>query len=272
MMPGKERENVNFGGKIILPPSSLQRLSQLHIEYPMLFELKNKKLGLSTHAGVLEFIAEEGRCYLPRWMLATLGIQEGEVIEIENTSLALGKFVKIQPQSVNFLDISDPKAVLEQAFRYFSCLTQGDIITISYNDTLYDILVMETKPSEKGISIIETDLEVDFAAPKGYVEPTYSKPASKYTPTSITEHTVKEDAGFKSFNGQGQRLNNKTGDSLYNTSTGETSKENNVPNALILPEGKLYFGYRIVPLSTEGDAEPERFSGTGQSLRQKKKK
>lgn len=92
--------------------------------------------------------------------MSTLLVQEGEVITVKNVSLPKGKFVKIQPQSTSFLDITDPKAVLEQAFRHFSCLTEKDIITISYNDTLYDILVMETKPSKDGISIIETDLEV----------------------------------------------------------------------------------------------------------------
>jgi ubiquitin fusion degradation protein 1 len=101
-------------------------------------------------------------------MMATLKVSEGDVIQINSTLLDKGKFVKIQPQSVDFLEISDPKvllqpltqAVLEQSFRHFTCLTQGDILTISYNDTLYDILVMETKPSAKGICIIETDLEV----------------------------------------------------------------------------------------------------------------
>jgi ubiquitin fusion degradation protein 1 len=106
-------------------------------------------------------------------MMTTLLVQEGEIIQVNNVSLALGKFVKIQPQNVDFLEISDPKAVLERSLRHFSCLTRGDIITISYNDHFYDILVMETKPSDVGISIIETDLEVDFAAPLGYVEPDY---------------------------------------------------------------------------------------------------
>lgn len=116
--------------------------------------------GDANRRGVLEFIAEEGRVYIPAWMLRTLQLEEGSLISVRSTSLALGKFVKIQPQSPAFLDITDPKAVLEQSFRNFSCLTIGDIITILYNDTLYEILVMETKPSDKGISIIETDLEV----------------------------------------------------------------------------------------------------------------
>lgn len=68
MMAGNERENVNYGGKVIMPPSALDKLTRLHIAYPMLFELKNGAKGTGTHAGVLEFIAEEGRVYLPHWV------------------------------------------------------------------------------------------------------------------------------------------------------------------------------------------------------------
>jgi ubiquitin fusion degradation protein 1 len=178
---GEERVEQLDLTLVILPPSALSKLQHLQIDYPMLFEVENKEAKQMTHAGVLEFIAEEGRCYIPNWMMKTLLLQEGGIIEIRSISLELGKFVKIQPQSTAFLEISDPKAVLEQAFRSFSCLTKGDIITISYNSQLYDILVMETKPSDKGISIIETDLEVDFAPPLGYVEPEY-KPKQVGTP------------------------------------------------------------------------------------------
>jgi ubiquitin fusion degradation protein 1 len=34
----------------------------------MLFEARNKAQGTITHVGVLEFVAEEGRCYLPHWV------------------------------------------------------------------------------------------------------------------------------------------------------------------------------------------------------------
>jgi ubiquitin fusion degradation protein 1 len=47
---------------------ALDKLTQLHITYPMLFEVINGAKGKSTHAGVLEFTAEEGRCYLPFWV------------------------------------------------------------------------------------------------------------------------------------------------------------------------------------------------------------
>lgn len=60
----------NLGGKVLLPPSALAKLSNLNLSYPMIFEVSfgsNK-----THAGVLEFVAEEGRIYLPNWVLIYL--------------------------------------------------------------------------------------------------------------------------------------------------------------------------------------------------------
>ena len=68
MMSGPDRNHVNFGGKVFLPPSALDKLTRMHITYPMVFELINGSAGRSTHAGVLEFIAEEGRIYLPQWV------------------------------------------------------------------------------------------------------------------------------------------------------------------------------------------------------------
>ena len=105
--------------------------------------------------------------------MSSLLLEEGSLVRVKNVTLPLGKFVKLQPQSVDFLDISDPKAVLEKAISNFSALTKGDIITIKYNSRLYDIFIMETKPESApgGISVIETDLEVDFAPPVGYKEP-----------------------------------------------------------------------------------------------------
>lgn len=42
--------------------------ARLHIQYPMLFKLTNKKKNRETHCGVLEFVADEGRIYIPYWV------------------------------------------------------------------------------------------------------------------------------------------------------------------------------------------------------------
>lgn len=81
---------------------------------------------------------------------------------------------------------------LEIALRNFSALTQGDIIEIRYNDINFGLLVMETKPGGEGISVLDTDLEVDFAAPVGYVEPERPKPAPPTTMASKLKIDVNE--------------------------------------------------------------------------------
>ena len=44
-------------------------------------------------------------------------------LQITSATLPKGKFVKFQPQSSNFLEISNHKAVLENSLRHFSALT-----------------------------------------------------------------------------------------------------------------------------------------------------
>lgn len=51
-----------------MPPSALELLTRLNIEYPMIFKLTNKKTKRVTHCGVLEFVADEGNVYLPHWV------------------------------------------------------------------------------------------------------------------------------------------------------------------------------------------------------------
>ena len=53
---------------VLLPPSALDTLARLHIDYPMLFRLENEHTTRHTHCGVLEFSAPEGSCYLPYWV------------------------------------------------------------------------------------------------------------------------------------------------------------------------------------------------------------
>ena len=97
---------------VIMPQSALARLTQLDVEAPWMFKLSNPaNPAASTHAGVLEFIAEEGVVHLPQWMMQSLRLQEGDPIRVTGTDLPKGKFVKLQAQTVHFLEISDPKAV-----------------------------------------------------------------------------------------------------------------------------------------------------------------
>ncbi|KAL3235794.1 polyubiquitin-binding protein UFD1 [Nakaseomyces bracarensis] len=293
------KDDANFGGKIFLPPSALNRLSMLNVRYPMLFKLTSNESGKVTHGGVLEFIAEEGRVYLPQWMMETLGAQPGSLMKINSTDVPLGQFVKIEPQSVDFLDISDPKAVLENVLRNFSTLTVDDIIEISYNNKTYRIKVLEVKPESaaKSICVIETDLVTDFAPPVGYVEPDYKamKAEEDAKRKSAAIDPVKHSQGSMStrinysgilnstnenvvrFAGEGQKISGKTSKPKKET---EGIKDIKIslggePARLDLPEGQLFFGFPLVLPKDENEQEEDSnkkvFLGEGQSLRKSKK-
>lgn len=85
----EKMEEINNGGKILLPASCLDWLStsspphrpallpqpchraaRLNVSYPMMFKLVNPNPSVqrATHAGVIEFIADEGKVHLPYWV------------------------------------------------------------------------------------------------------------------------------------------------------------------------------------------------------------
>jgi ubiquitin fusion degradation protein 1 len=159
----------------------------------MLFKLESHDKGTMTHSGVLEFTAEEGSCYIPFWMMQNLLIEEGSLLTVTNVSLPKATFVKLQPQHVDFLDIHNPRAVLEHALRSFSCVTKGDVICIPYNKKNYHFMLKEVRPQDAAC-IIETDCNVDFDAPVGYKEPNWKEK------TAVDDMSTSSASGAGSLN------------------------------------------------------------------------
>lgn len=91
--------------------------------------------------------------------MQNLLLQVGDMIRVKNVSLKKGTYVKLQPVTSDFLDITNPKAVLERTLRSYSCLTVGDCFVVNYNNKNYEIEVREAKPAN-AISVIETDCQV----------------------------------------------------------------------------------------------------------------
>lgn len=231
--------------------------------------------------------------------MQTLYLEPGDLVQIKSTDLPSGQFVKLQAQSTSFLEISDPKAVLENAFRNFSCLSKGDVFTFAYNDQVFEMAVLETKPEngQKAISVLETDLEVDFAPPLGYEEP--KRPSGTSTPrsahdgllaggiihnagsmaqainyASIAPNSTTAAAGAKAVSSNfllgGHKLNSKKGSKAPTPKpstpvTGSSTnpppppaRRTNGPQPLRLPPGKLFFGYDIKPVKkSEEKKEPD---------------
>ena len=63
-------------------------------------------------------------------MLQNLLCEEGDLVEVESAVLPVAKFSKFQPLSTDFLDITNPKAILENALRNFACLTTGGMLLV----------------------------------------------------------------------------------------------------------------------------------------------
>ncbi|VDM38983.1 unnamed protein product [Toxocara canis] len=283
---------LNHGGKILLPPSALDLLVRLNIEYPMMFRVSciNEPLRF-THCGVLEFLAEEGRCYLPSWMMRQLHLSEGDCVRITYTSLPSATYAKFKPQSTDFLSISNPRAMLEVELRKFACLTKGDVIAVQYNEQLLEFLVMEVKPGN-AVAIIECDMNVEFDAPEGYVEPS-SSAASSATTKPIAPPRVPSvgkglvapaDKKFAAFGGSGHRLDGKTRSSQSSLSELADS-ESKLPQLVVETDYKpgsltfVRYDYKNRSLMEKeldkakskggaGNATP--FGGLGQTIRERR--
>lgn len=168
------KDKLEAGDKIILPSSALDYLVHLKVQYPMLFSLLNKKINRKTHCGVMEFSSEEGVCYLPFWMMQNLLLETGDFIEVANVQLPKGTFVKLQPHTTAFTKLTNPRVVLEKALRNFTCLSVGDTIAIQYGDENFYLDVTELKP-KNAVTVIETDINVDFDTPKDFKEDNLSQ-------------------------------------------------------------------------------------------------
>ncbi|EDW19261.1 ubiquitin fusion degradation protein 1 homolog [Drosophila mojavensis] len=286
MLPGNERSDVEKGGKIIMPPSALDSLTRLNVEYPMLFKLTNKKKSRSSHAGVLEFVADEGKCYLPYWMMDNLLLEEGDILNIESVSLQVATFSKFQPHSTDFLDITNPKAVLENALRNFACLTKGDVIAIKYNKKVYELCVLETRPGD-AVSIIECDMNVEFEAPVGYKEHSEQQPATQSGGQAAGGNDASAGGAVheelvETFKGSGVRLDGKKKkDSQLETPVLKKVLPRGVPD-YDYQFGLLRFDRSIKPISDRGQedaeatgeaagADTDSFHGTGFSMKKTRK-
>ncbi|XP_063933853.1 ubiquitin fusion degradation protein 1 homolog [Zophobas morio] len=196
-------EEMERKGYIVMPPSALSKLAHLEVELPMVFKIKNVEKNRCTHSGVIEFIAEEGKIFMPYWMMENLLLDVGEIATVSNVALPPGTYAKFEPQSLDFLEIANPKAVLEKSLRSFSCLSQGDLIALHYNNRVYNVKILETKPKD-AVKIIECDLQVEFSEPHGFQRETE-------TPKLVDPpQIVSEPSEGNVFKGTGRRLDGKT--------------------------------------------------------------
>ncbi|XP_026194550.1 ubiquitin fusion degradation protein 1 homolog [Cyclospora cayetanensis] len=204
------KDHLESGNKILLPPSALHALARLHISWPMHFRISNTAKDRLTHCGVLEFVSEEGTCYMPYWMMQNLELEEGGLVTVTNVSLPKGTFVQLQPLETEFLDISNPKALLEMALRGYAALTKGEVVSLPFLDHVYHLLVADLRPAP-AVSIVETDIEVEFKAPEASALPTPHPDAPGGNGGYVSSDEASDDTGEPNsrFGGEGRRLDGR---------------------------------------------------------------
>ncbi|CAK9153604.1 unnamed protein product [Ilex paraguariensis] len=168
-----------MGDKIKLPQSCFTELSEqgafdkgpLHFQLSVVQQeapsdmkaVEGKNYG-TTHAGVLEFTAEEGSAGLPPHIWSKVfpvSTPDTSLVEVRYVWLPKGTYAKLQPEEFGFSDIPNHKAVLETSLRQHATISQDDVLTVNHGALSYHLRVLELKPSSS-VSVLETDIEVDI--------------------------------------------------------------------------------------------------------------
>ncbi|XP_047321849.1 uncharacterized protein LOC124925792 [Impatiens glandulifera] len=175
------------GDKIKLPPSCFTELSgqgafdkgPLHFRLSVICQDETQATTSSesappkhvTHAGVLEFTADEGSVHLPSHVWTNLfpvnnttTTTTTSLLEVTYVWLPKGTYAKLKPDEQGFSDLPNHKAILETALRQHATLSQDDILTVNHGLLTYHLRVLELKPSDN-VSVLETDIEVDIEGP-----------------------------------------------------------------------------------------------------------
>ena len=162
-------KQLEYGNKILLPSSILP---DLDIDNgTVYFSVMNPRNCKEIFVGVHEYNDSPGICFLPHAMLERLNLNDGEAAIIKQIkNVPLGAYIKIKPFEKAFIELTDPKAVLERYIsRNYPILSQGEVMIINHADTQYHIEVVECKP-EKTIQTTNCDINVDFEKPVDMVE------------------------------------------------------------------------------------------------------
>jgi ubiquitin fusion degradation protein 1 len=163
------------GGQLLLPSNCLAEMSLLNLPYPLQFAIKTFK-GRTCFAGVLDFDAPAGQAIFPDWMFQQLMLAPGEMVRLSTTSLPRGKLMKIRPQTRKFIELSNPKLVLEQQLQNYHVLNKGSTIALFYCGQEFLIDIMDiTGLDGRSIDAVSTvnatdvqqgtELQVEFERP-----------------------------------------------------------------------------------------------------------
>lgn len=120
---------------------------------------------------------------------------------------------------------------LEQELTHYSVLHKGDTINIQYAGRDYLIDIIDAKPDDQ-ICCVEADIEVEFSAPKDYVEPKAPELNKQSSSMVRAEERKKDEEKLQAIEEKykrvdGKKLTDKQKQELLQKSKDEEKKREN---------------------------------------------
>ena len=178
----------HYSGRVCLPHEFFAFLVQSGgIEQPlMVFEI-SKDNHHHLKCGVAEFSAKRGQIWMPDWMMERLNIVKDDKVTVSllksrdlpkgitltrKPDMYLPKYLKKRLLSATFVLFRDEsggrllrlgaKVILEKHLRYFTVLSEGEVIQIDFNGHVYKLKIEKTLPGPDVIIGNDADISVDF--------------------------------------------------------------------------------------------------------------
>ncbi|SOV22532.1 ubiquitin fusion degradation protein 1 [Plasmodium sp. DRC-Itaito] len=187
--------NIQYSDKASLPIFIYDILLNKHIEVPWNFVIEKVNVKSSENyknvcmpnitlfnnykninnlsrvfINVLDFKAKKNFIFLPTWVMKTLDLNCFDVIRLRFVKLETASSVVLQPHQKKFFDLENPKKILEEKLRYYSCLTRNSTISIKHDNIVYyfDVIRIdsEKKKNTEVASIQDADVIFDFVKEK----------------------------------------------------------------------------------------------------------
>ena len=197
---------LEYGNKILLPSSMLP---DLDIENgTVYFSVMNPRNCKEIFVGVHEYNDSPGICFLPHAMIERLHLNDEPAIIKQIKDVESGTYIKIKPYEKAFIELEDPKAILERFIsKNYPILSKNEVIIIKYLDIEYHIEVVECNPAHT-IQTTNCDINVDFEKPLDMIEEERipSPPAVQNTIVSQELNEFRTMDNLQRFPGIGRRL------------------------------------------------------------------
>ncbi|EAY09569.1 ubiquitin fusion degradation protein, putative [Trichomonas vaginalis G3] len=155
------KEDLNQTSYVIVETAMLNQ--QMMENQMITFKITNPRTQESAYAVEREFTADQGTVIVPYWIMAKIGVDEGDTVQISTVELPAATRTVLQPKTKQFAEnIKEPRIVLERELRNYPCLTQGSTIEITFANVVYPLYVLKTEPLP-AVRCRDVDMIVDFA-------------------------------------------------------------------------------------------------------------